>query len=180
MKETIPNELVALYGTIAISRIATVRTNATLTAMPEVQEALNKVSKDTNTPKKISLSDFDVENGGMDQEYEDFMTAGFETLIPAPGGMKPRPFPIPRLPEGVRICGKILRGLRIAEDEREVQREAAEKLQALVNALSKSSHPLVLLFAALFKAALQEVQDRLQELNDLITALRRSAAANDC
>ena len=180
MKNTIPSELVTLYGTIAISRIATVQTNNMLKAMPDVGEVLKKVKDAKNTPQTKSINDLDVENGGMGQEFEDFMTAGFETLVPGAGDFKQKPFPIFDIPDSVRICGRILRGLNQAREEREIQQDAAEKLEALVSALEKNAHPLVVLFAALFKAALQEVQNRLQELDDLIAGLLRSGAANDC
>ncbi len=180
MKEVIPKELVTLYGTMAISRIATVQTNAKLDAMPDVLEMLKKVSNDKTPIKKISINDLDVENGGMDDEFDDFMRAGFEQLIPGFGRLRPRPFPVPTLPPGVILCGKILRGLSQVRDERAVQQQAADDLSKIIDAFSKTAHPLIILFAALFKAALKEVQERLEELDRLIAGLIRSAILNNC
>ncbi|NOR64265.1 MAG: hypothetical protein GQ535_17485 [Rhodobacteraceae bacterium] len=116
----------------------------------------------------------------MDQEFEDFMTDGFESVVPGFGGWTVKPFPVPIIPDSVLRCVKILRALNTAREDRKLQQEAADKLEQLVNALGENAHPLIILFAALFKYGLQEVQDRVQELDDLIDGLMRSGFAEGC
>ncbi|MEX1364027.1 MAG: hypothetical protein AB1Z98_12930 [Nannocystaceae bacterium] len=184
MKNAIPDEIITLYGTVAISRIATATTKAHLAKMPEVQKTLSKIKNEDieeYMKKANPLDDFDVENGGIDEEFEDFMRKGFEMLIPDFGSLRPAiPLPIPPLPPHVILCARILSALARSRSERRIQAQSAERLQALVDGLSRNPHPLIVLLAALFKAALQEVQDRLAELDALIAGLRLSAVMNDC
>ncbi|MBD3663246.1 hypothetical protein [Sulfitobacter aestuariivivens] len=173
----IPLEIVTLFGTVAVSRIAAMKTKAVLDQMPDVRKALDQLPKERGQTK--SLGRFDVENGGMEDEFEEFMTHGFETLIPDFRN-PPTKFPVPEIPENVLLCARVLRALRDAVEEQRIQREAVEDLQSLVDGLGSSAHPLIQIFVALFKAGLSEAQARLDELNDLIAGLIRTANNNDC
>lgn len=175
MSQQFPDEIIDLYGTMAVSRIATARTKAVYATMPKFADALK--TRPPAQSKQISIDDLDVENGGMDDEFEDFMREGFEGLIP--GGPTGKPFPpIPLPPPDP--CGQIRRALATANEELATQLEQQARLQALVDALGKSAHPLIVIFAALFKLALEEVSQRVQDLIAEVALWTTLGNQNDC
>ncbi|MEO9875756.1 MAG: hypothetical protein ABJM26_22795 [Anderseniella sp.] len=179
MKNPIPEEIIALYGTIAVSRIARKKTKMTLEKLPKVQKILKKSSQ-TKTKMAKSIADFDVESGGMSDEFEDFMREGFLCLIPDEDCPDPDKWRGPDLPPGAFICAEIRIHAENLLEEFAIQSQVEQQLEMLVAALDTNSHPLIQLFAVIFKTSLEQTQERLEEIGREFASLVQAAEDNDC
>ena|GEM_PF-2115647 len=181
MKHIVPDEVIDLYGIIATSKILTARTEATYAQLPAVAEIIEK-ARSSRGQKRYSLSDFDVENAGDEDAIQDWLYEGF--LGPDDlGGIKKPPAEIIEIPPELireRVCGQLRAAYWSAWFAFRGHAENAERLERLVSKLKKNAHPLVQIFAALFKAALQDAQEKMQQLGAEMEALRDQARSADC
>jgi len=179
MKYPIPEEVIELYGIMAVSKIARKKTKLRQNKLPKVLEALKKRSGDSGKAAK-TLANFDVETGGMSDEFEDFMREGFLCLIPDEDCPDPAKWPGPDFTPPDLTCAQI----RIAADdlleEHSIHLQAAQRLRVLVDALDKNAHPIIIILAALFKAALEDAEARMAEIAQDFADLVQSAEVNGC
>jgi hypothetical protein len=166
MKHVIPDEIISLYGILAVSRLSAKNAEEALSKLPDVVEVLEKTDTTKSVKARISISDLDVENSGYEDELQDWLYKDFENLIPKwPPKTKPVPpiADIPTIPNDT-LCDRIRGRLFATILEIRTQTELAEGLETLIEGFGKNAHPLVQIFAALFKVGLAEVRDRIATL----------------
>jgi len=180
MAQQFPEEVISLYGTMTVSSIAAGHTKATYAAMPKIQEALKERGPAKATAKAGLTNPFDVEISGNEDDINDWLYEGFLPMIPGPGDIIRKPFPPITIPPEIKWCAQIMRSLRAAQAELEIQRENQERAERLVAALDGNAHPIVVLFWALFKAGLEKINERVAEATADVIFFSELARRNDC
>ena len=183
MNKELPDKLLELFGCISLSHLATNRL-AYIWEKLDLENTLKPPSREATEKAKSFSNPMDVEISGLEEEVDDWLTDGFESLIPDGSPIKVIPGPRPpSLPPGFDDaveCARILRALEEVLENMRLQQQIAERLERLEDAFSNNSNPILQLFAALFRSFYNSTQQKIAELDARRQWLVAQAINNEC
>ncbi len=181
MEKFFNEDLLATYGLMTMANNA-VRTRQRMRdARPDLAAKVRENAKTAGARSLIDIDDLLPETSGDEDEVQEWLYELFldPDRIHLPGGKLPG-HDVPDLPRPIIDCDDLEEDYRAAMATLIALRRSVRGLRQTVEDMGKVANPVVQVFAALFKAALEEQQKELRAANREVQSIRDLADRSGC